>query len=336
MNNRLRGYRWVGYLVVFLTLIVIGLPALLVRGCSWESGEQQVKKEEGGQQVKVKLMLSAEQVIDIPLEQYLCGVVAAEMPASFNEEAIKAQVVVARTYSLLRILGESHDEKHPTAHLCADSTHCQAWIDTKEMRKRWGWHYGANYKKIAAAIEATRGEVLTYNGELIDPVYHASCGGTGTEDAQDVWGHEVPYLKSVSCTYDPPHRQEPVVTQLSLQEFYSRLGVSEQFVPAAAGSGVLQIQERTTNGRVKSAKVGSQLFKGVELRKELGLRSTDFNVTRTGDDLVFSTQGYGHAVGMCQYGADGLADNGANYNQILEHYYKETKLLRYTEKKGNE
>lgn len=323
-----------GYLVVFLTLVVIGLPALLVRGCSWESDEPQVKKEEGEQQLK--LMLSAEQVIDISLEQYLCGVVAAEMPASFHEEALKAQAVVARTYALLRILGESNDEKHPTAHLCADSTHCQAWIDTKEMRKRWGWHYSTNYKKIAAAVEATKGEVLTYDGELIDPVYHASCGGVGTEDAQDVWGHEVPYLKSVACTYDPPHRQEPVVTQLSLQEFYSRLGISEQSVPAVAGGSVLEIQERTANGRVKSAKVGSQLFKGVDLRQELGLRSTDFSVTRSGDDLVFSTQGYGHAVGMCQYGADGLADTGAKYAQILEHYYQGTKLLRYAEKKKNE
>lgn len=323
-----------GYLVVFLTLVVIGLPALLVRGCSWESDEPQVKKEEGEQQLK--LMLSAEQVIDISLEQYLCGVVAAEMPASFHEEALKAQAVVARTYALLRILGESNDEKHPTAHLCADSTHCQAWIDTKEMRKRWGWHYSTNYKKIATAVEATKGEVLTYDGELIDPVYHASCGGVGTEDAQDVWGHEVPYLKSVACTYDPPHRQEPVVTQLSLQEFYSRLGISEQSVPAVAGGSVLEIQERTANGRVKSAKVGSQLFKGVDLRQELGLRSTDFSVTRSGDDLVFSTQGYGHAVGMCQYGAEGLADTGAKYDQILKHYYQGTKLLRYAEKKKNE
>jgi stage II sporulation protein D len=259
MNNRLRGYRWLGYVVIVLTLIVIALPVLLVRGCSWESGEQHMKQEVGG--LQVKLMLTTEQVINIPLEQYLCGVVAAEMPASFNEEAIKAQAVVARTYTLLRILGESHDEEHPTAQLCADSNHCQAWIDTTEMRKRWGWHYRTNYNKIVAAVEATRDEVLTYEGELIDPVYHASCGGTATEDAQEVWGHEVPYLKSVSCSYDPPHRQEPVVTQLSLQDFYSRLGISEGSVPVAAGGSVLQIQERTASGRVKSVKVGSQVFK---------------------------------------------------------------------------
>lgn len=334
MNNRLRGSRWLGYVVIILTLIVIALPALLVRGCSWESGEQDVKQEDGG--LQVKLMLSTEQVMNIPLEEYLCGVVAAEMPASFNEEAIKAQAVVARTYTLLRILGESNDEEHPTAHLCADSTHCQAWIDTTEMRKRWGWHYRANYNKIAAAVEATRGEILTYEGELVDPVYHASCGGTGTEDAQEVWGHEVPYLKSVSCNYDPPHRQEPVVTQLSLQDLYSRLGISEQSVPAAAGGSVLQIQERTASGRVKSVRVGSQVFRGVDLRKELGLRSTDFKVTSTDEEVVFSTQGYGHAVGMCQYGADGLAGSGAKYDQILAHYYKGAKLQKYTLKERDE
>jgi stage II sporulation protein D len=334
MNNRLRGYRWLGYVVIVLTLIVIALPVLLVRGCSWESGEQHMKQEVGG--LQVKLMLTTEQVINIPLEQYLCGVVAAEMPASFNEETIKAQAVVARTYTLLRILGESHDEEHPTAQLCADSNHCQAWIDTTEMRKRWGWHYRTNYNKIVAAVEATRDEVLTYEGELIDPVYHASCGGTATEDAQEVWGHEVPYLKSVSCSYDPPHRQEPVVTQLSLQDFYSRLGISEGSVPVAAGGSVLQIQERTASGRVKSVKVGSQVFKGADLRKELGLRSTAFKVTSTGEEVVFSTQGYGHAVGMCQYGADGLADSGAKYDQILAHYYKGAKLRKYTLKERDE
>ncbi|MGB4503455.1 MAG: stage II sporulation protein D [Syntrophaceticus sp.] len=324
MKKRFGGYRWLGYVVVILTLVVIGLPALLVRGCSWESREP-IKEEEVG--LQVKLQVSRGEVASLPLEQYVIGVVAAEMPASFHPEALKAQAVAARTYTMLRLTRESQDEKHPAAHLCVDSGHCQAWIDTAEMRKRWGWHFRANYNKIAEAVETTRGQVLTYDGELIDPVYHASCGGRGTEDAREVWGHEVPYLISIPCTFDPPHRQEPVVTRLSLQEILTKLEISEQSVPAAAGSGcVVEIQERTKSGRVKSVKVGSQICGGVDLRKELGLRSTDFQVTSAGDEIIFTTRGYGHAVGMCQYGANGLADRGVKYNQILAYYYRGVKL----------
>lgn len=324
MIKRLRGYRRLGYLVVVLALVVIGLPALLVRGCSWESREP-IGVKEG--EVQVKLQLSNGQVVSMPLEQYITGVVAAEMPASFHVEALKAQAVAARTYTSLRLTRDSKDEKHPDAHLCADSGHCQAWIDTAEMRKRWGRHFRANYNKIAEAVKETKGQVLTCDGELIDPVYHASCGGRGTEDAREVWGHEVPYLKSVRCTFDPPHRQEPVVTRLSLQEIFACLGISEQSVPAAAASGgAVEIRQRTASGRVKSVRVGSQVCGGVDLRKELGLRSTDFEVTSAGKEIVFTTRGYGHAVGMCQYGAEGLANRGAKYNQILAHYYQGTKL----------
>ncbi len=324
MIKKFKGYRRLGYVVVFLTLVVIGLPALLVRGCSWESKEP-IGEEKG--ELQVKLQVSKGQVVSIPLEQYITGVVAAEMPASFHQEALKAQAVAARTYTMLRLTRESQDEKHSSAHLCADPGHCQAWIDAAEMRKRWGWHFRANHKKIAEAVKDTKGQVLTYSDELIDPVYHASCGGRGTEDAKEVWGHEVPYLISVRCNFDPPHRQEPVVTRLSLQELFTRLGISEQSVPAAAGSGgVVEIRERTESGRVKSVKVGSQVCQGVDMRKELGLRSTDFKATSAGKEIVFTTRGYGHAVGMCQYGAEGLAKRGAKYNQILAHYYRGTKL----------
>ena len=168
-------YRWLGYMIVVLTMVVIGIPALLVRGCSWESREP--VKEDG---VQVKLQISEKEIISLPLEQYLIGVVAAEMPVSFHEEALKAQAVAARTYSLLRMVREKEDDQHPDAHLCADPGHCQAWISNEEMRKRWGWNYRPNYQKISSAVLATGGKVLTHEGQLIDPVYHSSCGGRGT------------------------------------------------------------------------------------------------------------------------------------------------------------
>ncbi|MFY9141129.1 MAG: stage II sporulation protein D [Thermacetogeniaceae bacterium] len=319
-------YRWLGYMIVVLTLVVIGIPALLVRGCSWESREP--VKEEG---VQVKLQISEEEIISLPLEQYLIGVVAAEMPVSFHEEALKAQAVAARTYCLLRMVREEEDDQHPEAHLCADPGHCQAWISNEEMRKRWGWNYRPNYQKIRSAVLATVGELLTYEGQLIDPVYHSSCGGRGTEDAREVWGHEVPYLKRAVCSYDAPEKQKPVNTQISLQELFTKLKISDQAIPAA-GFELIKIQERTESGRVKKVKVGSQVFSGVELRKRLGLRSTDFKVACTKEKVLFSTRGYGHAVGMCQYGANGLAQSGAKYDEILSHYYQGTKLKTIPEK----
>ncbi|MDR9756424.1 MAG: stage II sporulation protein D [Thermacetogeniaceae bacterium] len=320
-------YRWLGYMIVVLTMVVIGIPALLVRGCSWESREP--VKEDG---VQVKLQISEKEIISLPLEQYLIGVVAAEMPVSFHEEALKAQAVAARTYSLLRMVREKEDDQHPDAHLCADPGHCQAWISNEEMRKRWGWNYRPNYQKISSAVLATGGKVLTHEGQLIDPVYHSSCGGRGTEDAREVWGHEVLYLKSVACTYDSPEKQKPVNTQMSLQELFTQLKISDQSIPVAAGSDLMEIQERTGSGRVKRVKVGSQVFSGVELRKRLGLRSTDFKVVCTGEKVLFSTRGYGHAVGMCQYGANGLAQRGAKYDQILSHYYQGTELKTIPDK----
>ena len=317
------GYRWLGFVVIAMALVVIGVPALLVRGCTWESREPVQK---GG--LQVKLQVSPEQVVSLPLEQYLIGVVAAEMPASFEQEALKAQTVAARTYTLMRLERESPDEKHPNAQLCADPGHCQAWINNAEMRKRWGvLGFRSNYKKITTAVEATKSQVLTFNGELIDPVYHSSCGGRGTEDAQDVWSQEVPYLKGVPCTFDTPQKQEPVITRFTNEDLFARVGIADTAVPAAAGtSGVVEIQKLTESGRVKSVKVGSRVYRGIDLRKSLGLRSTDFKVTAQGEEIIFSTRGYGHAVGMCQYGADGLASRGAQYNQILAHYYRGTKL----------
>jgi stage II sporulation protein D len=323
MINRLKGYRRLGYAVAVLIFVVVGLPALLARGCGWES-EAPVKEEDGG--VQVKLQVAEGKIVSMPLEQYIVGVVAAEMPVSFHEEALKAQAVAARTYTLLRLEEEPQDEEHPAAPLCSDPGHCQAWIDTAGMRKRWGWHFRSSYNKIAGAVKATSGQVLTYNGELIDPVYHSSCGGKGTEDAREVWGAEVPYLKSVRCTFDSEKKQEAVTTRLTWQEFYKRLGVDEQAVPAAAGGGAVEIGERTASGRVKNVKVGSQIISGVDLRKQLQLRSTDFKATASDKEIVFSTRGYGHAVGLCQYGADGLAQRGVKYNRILTHYYQGAKL----------
>lgn len=331
MAKGLRGYRRLGFAVLILSFILVGLPAILVRGCDWKA--QPSRK---GKETLVKLQLAEGNVITLPLEEYLIGVVAAEMPASFHEEALKAQAVAARTYALRRLLLEKPDGDHPGAHLCADSTHCQAWISTAEMRKRWGIiHFRYYYNKVCAAVRETEGEVLVYEDELIDPVYHSSCGGRGTEDARDVWGEDVPYLKRVSCTFDPPQRQEPVTSRYRLADLVSRLGLSGEAVPAAAGtSSFIRVKERTAGGRVKTVLVGTRTYQGTELRKALGLHSTDFTVEVSGGEVTFRTRGYGHAVGMCQYGAEGLAQKGVPYDKILTYYYRGVSLKKWLPESG--
>lgn len=275
----------------------------------------------------MRLQVGPGKVLVLPLEEYLVGVVAAEMPASFHLEALKAQAVVARTYALRRLLSPRVDNTHPGAHLCADPSHCQAWIGRGEMRRRWGmWNFYRYSEKVARAVRETAGKVLVYQGELADPVYHASCGGRRTEDAAAVWGYEVPYLKSVPCPWDPPERHRQVPYVYSLRELLARLGREGEAVPASSRAQLVEVVGKTQSNRVRAVRVGEVSYPGPEFRKRLGLPSTDFEVKTSGDKVLFLARGKGHAVGMCQYGAQGLALRGARYFEILAYYYRGTKL----------
>lgn len=331
MEKKFQGYKFFGLVVLVVTIGIVGLPALLVRGCT--GGREPPKAQEQGPEVR--LQIEPGKIVSLPLEEYLIGVVAAEMPASFHLEALKAQAVAARTYTLRRLDEKNRDKEHSETQLCADPSHCQAWISRAEMRKKWGfWRFGYYYERISAAVRATAGEVLIYQGELIDPVYHASCGGGGTEDAAEVWGYNVPYLQGVPCTWDPLHRTQPVFTSYAFAYVIAKLGVKEKAVPAAQGlNGLIQVVERTRSGRVKTVQIGGEFYRGVDLRKKLGLRSTDFTIETRGDRLIFETRGYGHAVGLCQYGAQGLALQGVNYRKILTYYYRGIQLKNWPLKK---
>jgi stage II sporulation protein D len=311
---------------VFVLLAVLVLPAAIVSLPGEAPVTAPTSPEPAGADegpvLKVFVATSG-QVEEMPLERYLIGVVAAEMPAEFHPEALKAQAVAARTYALRRLksYGGSGCLKHPEADICTDPTCCQAWMSDAELRQRWGLFSYPHYReKIAEAVAATRGLVVTYDHELIDPVYHASCGGLGTEDAEVVWGNPVPYLRHVECTYDenPPHMGDQV--EFTLAELARRLGV-EVAVPTSKGLD-MAIVGRTRSGRVKDLRVGQMTLSGVEVRRRLGLNSTNFNWRLSEDGkVVFTTYGNGHAVGLCQYGANGLAKQGKNFRAILQHYY---------------
>lgn len=262
----------------------------------------------------------------VSLADWLPGVVAAEMPAAFEPEALRAQAVAARSYILDR--AAHRPASHPDADVCDDPGCCTAWLSEETLRERWGTDAQQNLARIRAAVTDTDGEVLQYAGEAIRAVFHSSSAGR-TESSAALWG-DVPYLVSVSS----PETEEEVPNFVSTQEISAEM-LRETVCAAhpdcalpedpAAWLGVPQLDE---SGRVASLAVGSVTLTGAELRRLLGLRSTAFTAELVDGVFRFTTTGYGHGVGMSQYGANAMAKQGSGYAEILSHYYPGTTLCK--------
>lgn len=249
-------------------------------------------------------------IVTMSLEDYIIGVVGAEMPASFSKEALKSQAVAARTYALSRIeLGET----------LTDTNSHQVYKDAYQLKKVWGKDFSTYYKKIKSAVTETQGQVLFYNGTYIDAVYHSTSNGR-TENATAVWKNETPYLVSVDSHWDTSASSYLRTVSISTDKILSTFGVIE--------GGDIEILERNESGRIASIKVGDQTLTGVEFRNLLGLRSADFDITFQNGSYIITTRGFGHGVGMSQYGANGMAKEGYSYKQILSHYYPGTTLVQ--------
>ncbi len=307
-------------LVVFLPILVLNFRPFQPR-----SG---VKITGPGIRVK---MHDTGKVVVMPLEEYLIGVVAAEMPAKFHKEALKAQAVAARTYTLKKLTGTVKSTHHPNAEVCTDPNHCQGWLSKLEMRRRWGLiKYWSYYKKIAAAVKETEGMVITYRGRLIEPVYHSTSGGR-TEDAAAVWKYSFPYLKSVECKWDKESPRYLNTRTFTLADVDRRLNTDLHAAPALATGNrpLIKVLQRTVSGRVKTIQIGGRRFSGTELRRLLDLSSTYIDWEVHGDKITFKTRGYGHGVGLCQYGANGLARRGKSFQAILTYYYRGVRIEKY-------
>ena len=249
------------------------------------------------------------------LREYLVGVVLAEMPASFESEALKAQAVVARTYTRKRMEGG----KHGQAAVCMDSGCCQGWRSGEDYLAQGG--KPSAVEKVRAAVADTDGLVLRYEGKLIDATYF-SCSGGVTEDAVAVWGQDVPYLKSVQS---PGEEEAPRFTDrvsFSAAEFAGKLGLSAAGDPGNWFGSVTY----TTGGGVETMVIRGKTLSGTQLRSKLGLRSTAFEIAVSGDKITVTTRGFGHRVGMSQYGAQAMAQEGSSFSEILAHYYTGTEL----------
>lgn len=262
----------------------------------------------------------------MPLEDYVAGAVAAEMPASFPAEALKAQAVAARTFAqYMKSLGT--DSAHPDAVVCDDPTHCAAYVNLDaEAQDLWGDKAKEWSKKVKAAATDTAGKIVTYNGQPIAAVFHAAAAKE-TEAAVNVWGSDIPYLVAVDSAGDDECPKYDASVTRSAEEFRQIMlakypDINLTGLPKTWFTDI----QSTEAGGVTSCKVGGQEIKGTEVRELLGLNSTHFTITTTDTSITFHTQGYGHGVGMSQYGAKRMAEDGSSYEDILLHYYTGTSV----------
>lgn len=244
--------------------------------------------------------------LSIDFEDYIIGVVAAEMPASFNIESLKAQSVIARTYAL-NLINNGRT-------LTSDNS-TQNYIDINSMKSKWGNDFDKYYNKIKDAVNETKGITIKYNQELIDCVYHSTNNGY-TEDSINVWGNDIPYLKSVESPWDKNASSYLRTISISLEDFNLKLKTN------IYSDNQISILNRNSSNRVDSIMIGDKVFSGKDFRTILGLRSTDFDISITDNLVNITTRGYGHGVGMSQHGANGMALDGYNYKQILSYYYR--------------
>lgn len=280
----------------YIILAVLLLPLLVTLLCGGFAKELP-------QQAKALYGLADLAPLDSDLEEYVVGVVAAEMPAAFPEEALKAQAVAARTYQIRQMQAAGSDS------VLYDVG--QAYITTEEQKKKWGENYAFYAGKIRNAVRATAGEIMVYNGEPILAAFHAQSAGK-TEDAENVWNEAVPYLKSVNSMDDKNAPDNKTVVTFSAKEISDKLGCDVEEI---------SILSRTEAGYVDEVQAGDKILTGREVREALALRSANFTIEKRENDIIFTVFGYGHGAGMSQYGASFLAEKGMDYHEILNHYY---------------
>ena len=260
------------------------------------------------------------EVEEVKLDEYLCNVVSAEMPADFELEALKAQAIVARTYTIYKI----QNKKHDNADICDDSGCCQAWISKEDRLNRWDENLReSNWAKIEQSIYSTTGKIITYNNQPINAFFHSNSGGT-TELPVNVWGggSDMPYLQVVETSGEDGYSQYASEVQLTQDELLAKLKEKYSDIQIDFNNDEdIKILEYTDSNRVRTIKFGNHEISGTEARSIFGLRSTNFEITKQDGNIKFTVKGYGHGVGMSQTGADSLAKQGSTCEDIINHFY---------------
>lgn len=297
---------------ILLSIVIILLPIAVISFFKKETNFNLPKseKKETEKNYTIKLQTDNE-VLTLGLEEYVIGVVAGEMPASFEEEALKAQAIASRTYAMYKKnLNNNYDVKATTAD--------QVYLTNEQMQDKWQGDYAKYLNKIKQAVDSTKNEVIKYHNEIIKSYYFAMSNGK-TEDAINVFNEQQDYLVSVESAEDS--RNLIQTTNLTKEEFCQKLNIDCQKIQI----GIINYSD---SGRVKDITINNKTFLGTEMRNLLGLRSTDFTLKVNDNEIEITTKGYGHGVGMSQYGANEMAKNGANYQEILKHYYKNVEIAK--------
>lgn len=297
--------------IIFIILLFISILILY----QWIE-----KRGEDNKEPYINIYLSQEdKILQMRLEEYICGAVAAEMPALFEMEALKAQAVCARTYTVRKILKE---QKYTGGADVSDNVkECQAYVSREQFKEKHPYNYKQFEDRICQAVRETRGIIMIYESEPIDALYHSTCGGK-TAGAGEVWHNEVPYLKSVKCSYCTLSPRYESIQTITYSQIGKMLNISEKIKN-------IDIVEKTSSGRARKIKINNHIIIEANLfRQKLELPSTWWELKNEKEKLIIKSKGYGHGVGMCQYGANGMAMEGYDFQEILEHYYQNVKFYK--------
>lgn len=259
------------------------------------------------------------EIEEVKIDDYLCNVVSAEMPADYELEALKAQAIVARTYTIYKV----QNKKHENADICDDSACCQAWVSKENRLERWEeTKREENWNKIQQCVNETKGKIITYNNQPINAFFHANSGGT-TELPVNVWGGSgLPYLQVVQTAGEEGYTQYSSEVDLTQEELINKLKTKYEDIQIDFNNDEdVKIIEHTDSNRVKTVKFGNHELSGVETRTLLGLKSTNFEIKKENNQIKFLVKGYGHGVGMSQTGANTMAKQGNNCEEIIKHFY---------------
>lgn len=275
--------------------------------------QEEIFNDEAKKEVLVSSNRDKSNPYYVELEEYIVGVVAGEMPASFSLEALKAQAVAARTYALYKM-------QNVPGYVLSTTVNDQVYLSIDAMKNKWGNDFNYYYNRVKDAVKSTEGEVITYNGDVIIAYYFAISNGA-TDDAKTVFNEDKAYLVSVDSSWDKNYRVYKAGFNMSKSNFLSKLGLNGDQI-------IIQNMCRSNNNYVREVTINNQKFSGLDIFNKLNLRSTDFNLTVNGDNVYIETYGFGHSVGMSQYGAQGMAEAGKTYQEILKHYYKNTDITK--------
>ena len=306
--------------MLVLTIIFIAVPSFFILNYKEPKKIIENLKEEivdnntKNKNITIKvLQTNKNKIIELDLEDYVKGVIAGEMPISFEIEALKAQAVAARTYGVKRI---NKNNKYDVV----DTVLNQVYLDDNALRIKWGNNYDLYMNKIEKAVKETKGEYVDYNGKYADTLFFSTSVGN-TENSEEIFGTKISYLQSVSSEWDeevsPVYQEKKIFTR---ENFCKKLSLSD------CTKIYVNIKNETSTGRIKKLEINGKSFTGTEVAYLLGIRSNYFSIYIENNNVAIYTKGFGHGVGMSQYGAEGMAINGYLYNEILEHYYQGTTI----------